>query len=151
MFNTKIRLLYSLQPKMEKLYTVSEKKTRSWLWIRSWTSYCKFRLKLKKVWKTTWPFRYDLNQIPYDYTVNVINRFKGLDLIEYLKKNGWRFTISYKMQWSKLSPKRRNEKRQMAVWGGFTNSWEKKWSERQRRKGKINPSECRVSKNSKAR
>ena len=42
----------------------------------------KFRLKLKKVGKTTRPFRYDLNQIPYDYTVEVKNRFKGLDLIE---------------------------------------------------------------------
>ena len=42
----------------------------------------KFRLKLKKVVKTTRPFRYDLNQIPYDYTVTVTNRFKGLDLID---------------------------------------------------------------------
>ena len=45
----------------------------------------KFRLKLKKVGKTTRPFRYDLNQIPYAYTVEVTNRFKGLDLIECLK------------------------------------------------------------------
>ena len=44
----------------------------------------KFRLKLKRVGITTSPFRYDLNQIPYDYTVEVRNRFKGLDLIEYL-------------------------------------------------------------------
>ena len=49
----------------------------------------KFRLKLKKVGKTTRPFRYDLNQNPYDYTVKVINRFNGLDLREYLKKYGW--------------------------------------------------------------
>ena len=42
----------------------------------------KFRLKLKKVWKTNRPFRYDLNKIPYDYTVEVTNRFKGLDLID---------------------------------------------------------------------
>ena len=42
----------------------------------------KFRLKLKKVWETTRPFRYDLNQIPYDYTVEVTNRFKGLDWID---------------------------------------------------------------------
>ena len=51
-----------------------------------------------KVGKTTAPFRYDLNQIPYDYTVEVTNRYKGLDLIECLKNYGWRFTISYKMQ-----------------------------------------------------
>ena len=48
----------------------------------------KFRLKLKKVGKTTRPFRYDLNQILYDYTVKVSNRFKGVDLIEYLMNHG---------------------------------------------------------------
>ena len=51
----------------------------------------KFRLKLTKVGKTTRPFRYDLNQISYDYIVEVTNRFKGLDLIECLKNYGWRF------------------------------------------------------------
>ena len=51
----------------------------------------KFRLKLKKVGKTTRPFGYDLNQIPYDYTVEVRNRFKGLELIECLKNYGRRF------------------------------------------------------------
>ena len=49
----------------------------------------KFRLKLKKVWKTTRPFRYDLNQIPYDYTVEVTNRFKGLDLIDRVPDELW--------------------------------------------------------------
>ena len=58
----------------------------------------KFRLKLKKVGKTTRPFRYDLNQIPYDYTVKVRNRFKGLDLIESLKKYGQRFVTLYRRQ-----------------------------------------------------
>ena len=58
----------------------------------------KFRPKLKKVGKTTRPFRYDLNQIPYDYTVEVTNRFKGLDLIECLKNYGWRFVTLY-MRW----------------------------------------------------
>ena len=58
----------------------------------------KFRLKLKKAGKTTRPFRYDLNQIPYDYTVEVRNRFKGLDLIECLKNYGQRFVTLYKRQ-----------------------------------------------------
>ena len=49
----------------------------------------KFRLKLKKVGKTTRPFRYDLNQIPYDYTVEVRNRFKGLDLIDRVHDELW--------------------------------------------------------------
>ena len=49
----------------------------------------KFRLKLKKVGKTTRPFRYDLNQIPYDYTVEGTNRFKGLDLIDRVPEELW--------------------------------------------------------------
>ena len=51
----------------------------------------KFRLKLKKVGKTTRPLRYDLNQILYDYTVKMTNRFKGLDLVEYLMNYKQRF------------------------------------------------------------
>ena len=58
----------------------------------------RFRLKLKKVGKTTRPFRYDLNQIPYNYTVEVRNRFKGLDLIECMKNYGWRFMTLYRRQ-----------------------------------------------------
>ena len=57
-----------------------------------------FTLKLEKVGKTTRPFRYDLNQILYDYTVEVTNRFKGLDLIECLKNYGWSFMTLYRKQ-----------------------------------------------------
>ena len=64
----------------------------------------KFRLKLKKVGITTRPFRYDLNQIPYDYTVDVRNRFKGLDLIESLMNYGRRLVTLYRRQGSRLSP-----------------------------------------------
>ena len=53
---------------------------------------------MKKVGKTTRPFRYDLNQIPYDYTVEVRNRFKGLDLIECLKNYGQGFITLYRRQ-----------------------------------------------------
>ena len=56
----------------------------------------KFRLKLKKEGKTTRPFRYDINQIPYDYAAEVKNRFKGLDLIECLKNYGQRFVTLYR-------------------------------------------------------
>ena len=72
----------------------------------------KFRLKLKKVGKTTRPFRYDLNQIPYDYTVEVRNRFKGLDLIEYLMNYGRRLVTLYRRQGSRPSPQKRNAKKQ---------------------------------------
>ena len=73
----------------------------------------KFRLKLKKVGKTTRPFRYDLNQIPYDYTVELRNRFKGLDLIdECLMNYGLRIVALYRRQGSRPSPWKRNTKRQ---------------------------------------
>ena len=74
----------------------------------------KFRLKLKKVGKTARPFRYDLNQIPYDYTVKVRNRFKGLDLIECLMNYGHRFMILYRRQGSR--PSLRKKKCKKANW-----------------------------------
>ena len=73
----------------------------------------KFRLKLNKVEKTTRPFSYDLNQIPYDYTVEVRNGFKGLDLIECLMNYGWRFVTLYRRQESRPYTRKRNAK--MAV------------------------------------
>ena len=59
------------------------------MWFRSGTPYCKIQTKLKKVGETTRLFWYDLNQIPYDYTVEVTNRFKGLDLIDRLPEGLW--------------------------------------------------------------
>ena len=72
----------------------------------------KFRLKLKKVGKTTRPFRYDLNQIPNNYTVEVTNRSKGLDRIECQMNYGWRFMTLYRIQGSRASPWKRNAKKQ---------------------------------------
>ena len=69
--------------------------------------FAKFRFKLKKVGETTRLFKYDLNQIPYDYTLEVTNRFKGLDLIECLKNYGWRFMTLYRRQGSRPSPQKK--------------------------------------------
>ena len=66
---------------------------------------------MKKAGKTTRPFRYDLDQIPYDYTVEVRNRFKGLDLIECLRNYGWKFMTLYRRQGSRPSPRKRNAKK----------------------------------------
>ena len=87
---------------------------------------------MKKVGKTTRPFRYDLNQIPYDYTVEEINRFKGLDLIDRVPDELWNEVRDIVEETGKEM-----QKSKMAVWGGLTNSCEKKRSEKQRRKGKI--------------
>ena len=73
----------------------------------------KFRLKLKKVEKNTRPFRYDLNQIPYKYTVEVTNRFEGLYLIDRVPEElRTEFKTLYRRQRSGPSPRKRNAKRQ---------------------------------------
>ena len=72
----------------------------------------KFKLKFKKVGKTTRPFRYDLNQIPYDHTVEVRNRCRGLDLIECLMNYGLRLMTSYRIQGARPSSRKRNAKKQ---------------------------------------
>ena len=74
---------------MEKLYTVRKTRLGADCGSDHELFIAKFRLKLKKVGKTTRPFRYDLNQIPYDYTVEVTNRFKGLDLIDRVPEELW--------------------------------------------------------------
>ena len=90
MANTEIRLIIFFAAKDgEDLYSQQKqdwKLTVAQIMSHSWA---KFRLKLKKVGKTTRPFMYDLNQIPYDYTVEVRNRFKGLDLIHRVPDELW--------------------------------------------------------------
>ena len=75
----------------------------------------KFRLKLKNVGKTTRPFRYDLNQIPYDYTVEVRNRFKGLYLIDRVPEELWTFLTLYRRQGSRLFQEKEMKKSKMVV------------------------------------
>ena len=74
---------------MEKLYIVSETRLGADCGLDHELLIAKFRLKLKKVGKITRPFRYDLNQILYDYTVEVTNKFKGLDLIDRVPEELW--------------------------------------------------------------
>ena len=74
---------------MEKLYTVNKNKTGADCGSYHEHLITKFRLKLKKVGKTTRPFKYDLNQIPYDYTVDITKKFKGLDLIDRVPEELW--------------------------------------------------------------
>ena len=96
--SNKMKLIAFYAAEDEKLYTVSKNSTRSCLWLRSSTPYAKFKVKLKKVEKTIRLLSYDLNQIPYDYAVDSMNRFKGLDLVNCLKKYGWRFITLYRRQ-----------------------------------------------------
>ena len=107
---------------------------------------------MKKVGEITRPFRYDLNQIPYDYTLEVRNRFKGLGLeTECLKNYRWRFVPLYRKWCPKTSQKKRNVKRQRDFLRRLYKYPEKRKHERQGRKEKIYPTECRVPENSKER
>ena len=132
--------LYSLQPKMEQSSIQSAK---TW-----WGADCgsdhellitKFRLKLKKAGKTTIPFRYDLSQIPYDYTVEVRNRLKGLYLIDrvLMKYSTWWSSWHCTVDKDQDHPHGKEmHKSKMAVWGGLTNGCEKKRSEKKTREEK---------------
>ena len=102
---------------MEKLYTVSKTRPGADCGSDHELLITKSRLKLKKVGKTARPFRYDLNQIPYDYTVEVRTRFKGLDLIECLMNYGMRFVTLCRRQGLRPSPWKRNAKKQNGCMG----------------------------------
>ena len=106
---------------------------------------------MKKVGKTTKPFRYDLNQIPYDYTVEVRNRFKGLDLIDKVPDELWT-EVHDIVQETEIKTIPMEKKCKKAKWiSKEALQIAVKRSEKQRRKGKIFPFECRVPKNSKER
>ena len=79
---------------MEKLYTVNKKRPAADCGSDHDLLITKLRLKLKKVGKTARPFRYDLNQIPYDYTVEVRHRFKGLNLIAKVPDELWNEVVT---------------------------------------------------------
>ena len=111
----------------------------------------KSRLKLKKVGKTTRPFRYDLNQIPYDYTVKVRNRFKGLYLIDRVPEELW-MEVHDIVQEAGIKNILKKKKCKKARWlSEEALQIAEKRRKRQRRKGKLYPFEYRVPKNSKER
>ena len=96
----------------------------------------KFRLKLKKVGKSTGPFRYDLNQIPYDYTVEVRNRFKVLDLIDRVPDELWMEVRDIVQGIKTILMEKKCKKAKWLSGKGLTNSCEKR-SKKQRSKGKL--------------
>ena len=136
MVNTKIRLIIFFAAKYGEALHSQQKQDWELTMAQIMNSLLP-NSDLKKVGKTTRPFRYDLNQIPYDYTVEVKNRFKGLDMIQCLMTmdGGSRHCTGDRDQGHPHG--KEMQKSKMAVWGGLTNSCEKKRSEKQRRKGKI--------------
>ena len=118
--------LYSLQPKTEKLYTVTKTRPGDGCGSAYELIIAKLRLKLKKVEKTTGPFRYDLNPL---CLYSGSDRFKGLDMIECQKNCGWRLATLHRRQWYKSYPGGKG-----IVWGGIISSWEKKWNAKEKRR-----------------
>ena len=121
---------------METLYTVSKKRPGADCSSDHELLIAKFRLKLKKAGETTRPFRYDLNQIPYDYTMEVRNRFKVLDLIDRVPDELCTEVCTGDRDQDHYQEKEM-QKNKMAACGGLTNSSEKKRTKKQRRKGNI--------------
>ena len=89
MVNTEIRLIIFFAAKDGEALYSQQKQDQELTGSDHEVLIAKFRLKLKKAGKTTRPFRYDLNKIPYDYTVEMRNRFKGLDLIDRVPDELW--------------------------------------------------------------
>ena len=112
MVNTKIRLIIFFAAKDGEAVYSQQKQDQELTVAQIMNSLLPNRLKLKKVGKTTTPFRYDLNQIPYDYTVEVRNRFKGLDLIDRVPDELWTGVHDIVQEAViKTIPKKRNAKR----------------------------------------
>ena len=123
MVNTKIRLIIFSAKDGEALY--SQQKQDRELTVAQIMNSLLPNSDLKKVGKTTRPFRYDLNQIPYDYTVEVRNRFKGLYLIDRMPDELW-MEVCDIVQETGIKTIPMEKKCKKAVWGGLTNSCENK-------------------------
>ena len=131
--------LCSLQPKMDKLYTVNKNKTWADCGLYHEILIAKFRLNLKKVRKTTRPFRCDINQILKDYTEEVTNRFKRLDIIDKMPKELWTAVHNVALKAvTKIIPKKKNCKK--AKW--LSEEPSQIAEERRKVKGKVEWERC---------
>ena len=118
LFRNQIDYILCNQRWRSSIYTVSKTKTRNWLWFRSWLLISKFRLKLKKAGKPTKPFRYDLNQIPYNYRVEW-----QIDSRDFIWQSAWRTMDQDSWHCTRGSDKDHSQeemqKGKMVVWGGL--------------------------------
>ena len=152
MVNTEIRLIIFFAAKDGEALYSQQKQDRELTVAQIMNSLLpNSDLNWRKWGETTRPFRYDLNQIPYDYTVEVRNRFKGLDLIDRVPDELW-MEVWGIVQETGIKTILKKKKCKIAKWlSGEALQIAVKRSEKQRRKEKIYPFECRVPKNSKER
>ena len=116
---------------MEKLHTVSKNMTGSWPWLRSSASHSKIQAL------TIRAARYNLNKIPYEYAVEVANRFEGLDLVNSVPKSyGWNSIILYRRQQTKPSQRNRKARRQSGYLRRLYKQLKKGEKRKARHKGK---------------
>ena len=147
MVNTKIRLIIFFATKDgEALYSQQKQDCG----LDHELLIAKIRLKLKKVGKTTRPFRYDLNQISYDYIVEIRNRFKGLDLIDRVADELC-MEVHDIVQKAGIKTVPKKKKCKKAKWLSEKDLQIAEKRREAKGKGKIYPFECRVPKNSKER
>ena len=114
MVNTEIRLIIFFAAKDGEALYSQQKQDQELTVAQIMNSLLPNRLKLKKVGETARPFRYDLNQIPYDYTVEVRNRFKGLDLIDRVPDELWT-EVHDIVQETRIKPRKKMQRSKMAV------------------------------------
>ena len=148
MVNTEVRLIIFFAADGEGLY--SQQKQDRELTVAQIMSLliAKFRLKLKKVGKTTRPFRYALNQALYDYTMEVTNRFKGLDLIERMPEELWMEVYDIVQEAvTKTIPKKKKCRKAKWLSEEALQTAMKRREAKDKRKGKVYPFECRAPKN----
>ena len=112
----------------------------------------KFKIKLKKVGNTTRPFRYNLNQIPYDYTVEVMNRFKGLDLVDRMPEELWMEICNTVQEVvTKTIPKKKKFKKAKCLSEDSLQIAEERREVKDKGERERYPTECRVPENSQER
>ena len=137
---------------MEQLYTSAKARLGADCGSDHELLIAKFGLTLKKVGKSTRPFRYDLNQISDDYTVEVVNGFKGLDLVDRVPKELWTGVCDIVQEVvTKTIPKKKRCRKAKWLSEEPLQIAEKRREVKGKGKGKIYPFECRVPKNSKER
>ena len=141
---------------MEKLYTVREKKKKERTGAECDSDYelltAKCRLKLKKVGKTTRPFRHDLSQITCDSTVDMTNKFKLLGLVDKVPEEIWMEIYNIVQEAvTKTIPKEKKCKKAKWLSQEALQIAEERRSKKQGKRGEIYPTECRVPENSKKR
>ena len=139
-----------MQLKLEKCYTSTKTKSGADCGTDHELFIAKFRLILKKVGKTTRPFRYDLNQIPYDYTVEVMNRFKRLDLVDRVPEELWTEVCNIVQEaMIKTIPKKKKCKKVKWLSEEALQIAEERREAKGKVKGKAHPTEYTVPENSK--